>query len=138
MENDPHRTLIDAYCREKLSFLQYVGQSVPYANPADRPIVERLYALARSEAAGLDGLADYLGANRMSVPHVGAFPSTFTNYNFIAVRKLLPHLVADEGRGLADLERDANSLPLGKDRDWIEKLSSTKRMHVGEIEKLGT
>jgi len=136
METDPHHTLVEAYCREMLSFLQYVGQSVPYASPSDRPIVERLCELARSEAAGLDGLADYLGANRMSVPHVGAFPSAFTNYNFIAVRKLLPRLVADEGRGLADLERDATSLPPGKDRDWIEKLSSTKRMHVSELEKL--
>lgn len=136
MQTDPHRTLIDIYCREKLSFLQYVGQSVPYASPADRPIVERLRELARREAAGLEGLADYLGANRLSVPHVGAFPSVFTNYNFIAVRKLLPHLVADAGRGLADLERDATSLPLGKDRDWIEKLSSTKRMHISELQKL--
>ncbi len=136
METDPHRILIDAYCREKRSFLQYVGQSVPYASPIDRPIVERLRELASNEAAGLDGLADYLVANRLSVPHVGAFPSTFTNYNFIAVRKLLPHLLADVGRGLADLERDAASLSLGKDRDWIEKISSTKRVHISELEKL--
>lgn len=136
MENDPHRILIDAYCREKLSFLQYVGQSVPYASTADRPIVERLHELARSEAAELESLADYLRAKRISVPHIGAFPSAFTNYNFIAVRKLLPQLVADEGRGLADLERDAAALSAGKHRDWIEKLSLTKRMHISELEKL--
>jgi hypothetical protein len=128
--------LVEAYRRERLSFLQYVRQATPYAGPADRPLAERVHALAGAEAAGLDEFAEYLDTARVSVPYVGAFPSAFTNYNFVAIRKLLPELVADEARGLAALERDAAALPPGEARTWLEKLAGAKRLHLTELEKL--
>src|SRR5436305_11598980 len=95
--------LVDAYRRGRLSFLQYVRQATPYAGPADRPLLERVRELADAEAAGLDGFAEYLDDARVAVPYVGAFPTAFTNYNFVAIRKLLPALIADEAAGLVAL-----------------------------------
>jgi hypothetical protein len=129
-------TLTDIYRRERLSFLQYVRQAAAYAGPADRPVLERVRELGAVEAAGLDGLAEYLDRNHVSIPHVGAFPTPFTNYNFVAVRKLLPHLVEDEARGLAALERDVAVLPPGESRTWAEKLAESKRMHLTELVKI--
>jgi hypothetical protein len=128
--------LINAYRRERLSFLQYILQATPYASPADRPVLERLRALAGAEANSLDGFAEYLDNKRVVVPFLGAFPSAFTNFNFIAVRKLLPELAADEARGLAALERDAAASPPGESRMWLEKLADGKRIHVTELAKL--
>ena len=128
--------LVDAYRRERLSFLQYIRQATPYAGPADRPVLDRVRELAGAEAAGLDGFAEYLDRNRVVIRFLGAFPTTFTNYNFIAVRKLLPELAADEARGLAALERDALASPTGESRTWLEKLAEAKRMHLTELEKL--
>src|SRR6478735_2737986 len=82
--------LLEAYRRERLSFMQYVRQATPYAGPADRPLLERVRELAAAEAAGLDGFAEYLDDARVPVPFLGAFPTAFTNYNFVAIRKLLP------------------------------------------------
>jgi hypothetical protein len=133
---DTNERLVEAYRRERLSFLQYVRQATPYAGPADRPLLERVRELARSEAEGLDGLAEYLDQSRVSVRYLGAFPTSFTNYNFVAIRKLLPELIADEARGLAALEGDAAALPAGEARTWLEKLAAAKRMRVTELEKL--
>jgi len=133
---DLDERLVEAYRRERLSFLQYVRQATPYAGPADRPVLERVRELAGAEAAGLDGFAEYLDATRVPVPYVGAFPSVFTNYNFVAIRKLLPELAADEARGLAALDRDVSALPPGEARTWLEKLAGAKRSHVTELEKL--
>lgn len=128
--------MVDAYRRERLSFLQYVREATPFAGPEDRPVLDRVRDLAAAEAAALDGLGEYLDRNRVPLPHVGAFPTAFTNYNFVAVRKLIPRLVDDEARGLAALQRAAAALPPGEARTWLEKLAESKRMHLTELEKL--
>ena len=137
MGRDMQATLVDAYQRERLSFLQYVREATPYAGPEDRAVAERVRDLANVESAALDGLADYLDRNRVTLPHVGAFPSSFTNYNFVSVRKLIRPLAAEEARGLAALERDAAALPPGEARSWLERLAESKRMHLTELEKMG-
>ena len=78
----------------------------------------------------------YLDRNRITLPHVGAFPTSFTNYNFIAVGKLLAPLRQDAVRGAAELERDAITLPLGEARTLVDELAAAKRMHISELEKL--
>jgi hypothetical protein len=128
--------LVSAYRRERLSFLQYVRQATPYAGPADRPVLDRVTELANAEADGLDRFAEYLDESRVTVPYLGAFPTAFTNYNFIAVRKLLPELIVDEERGLAALESDLVALPVGDPRARLEKLAEAKRMHLTELKKL--
>jgi hypothetical protein len=77
-----------------------------------------------------------LERNHITVPLPGAFPTKFTNYNYVTVRKLLSPLLADETSGLAALERDAAHLPPGELRSWVEKLAASKRVHVTELEKM--
>ena len=128
--------LVEAYRRERLSFLQYVRQATPYAGPADRQLLERVRALADAEAAELDGFGEFLDAERASVPYLGAFPSTFTNYNFVAIRKLVPRLIEDQRLGLEALQADIAALPAGSAQTRLEKLAEAKRMHLTELEKL--
>jgi hypothetical protein len=136
MGTEVQSVLLDAYRRERLSFLQYVREASPFAALEERPVLDRVRDLAAAEAAALDGLGEYLDRNRVPLPHVGAFPTPFTNYNFVAVRKLIPRLVDDEARGLTALERDAAGLPPGEARTWLEKLAESKRMHLTELEKM--
>jgi hypothetical protein len=135
-EPDSTDPVVRAYRRGRLSFLQYVRQALPYAGPADRPLLDRVLALADAEAADLDRLAERLDERRVVVSHLGAFPSVFTNYNFVAIRKLLPRLREDQARGLAELERDAAGLPPGHARTWLEELAEKTRMHQAELDKL--
>jgi hypothetical protein len=128
--------LSDLYRRELLSFLQYVRQAPPYAAAADRPKVVTLQQMADEERAALEALGEYLDRARVTMPHVGAFPTAFTNYNFVALRKILPILKDDQAKGLAQLERDAVGLPEGLDRGEVEKLIAVKRRHLTELEAL--
>jgi hypothetical protein len=129
-------TLLEIYRRERLSFLQYIGQATPYADPADRPMRDRVLALAQAESAKLDEFGDYLEQHHVTLQRVGAFPTAFTNYNFVAVRKLVPDLVADERRGLQALQHDAAVLPEGHFRNMVQELAAAKQTHLNELEKL--
>lgn len=131
-----NKTLVDIYRRESLSFLQYIRQATPYADTKDRNVLDRIREIAQAELAEIEKLVDYLDQIRVTLPHIGAFPSEFTNYNFVAVRKLLPLLIADESRGVDALERDASSLSTGAARERVDKLTETKRMHLSELQKL--
>lgn len=133
-----NRTLVDIYRRESRSFLQYVRQATPYAGAKDRPILERIFAMSQVELAEIEKLSEYLDRNRVTLPHIGAFPSEFTNYNFVAVSKLVPLLIVDELRGLELLERDALSLSTGEAQERMEKLVAAKRLHVSELQKMMT
>ena len=127
--------LTNVYRREMLSFLQYVRHAPPYTAPTERPLATRLVEMADSERNSIGGFVDFLDRSRITVPHVGGFPTVFTNYNFIAMRKMLPLLVTDQSTGLAALERDANNLPPGPARTEVEKLLALKKMHLTELEK---
>lgn len=128
--------LAEIYRRERLTFLQYVIQATPFADEKDRPILERVRELAKSESDELDRFAEYLDRNHVALPRVGAFPSSFTNYNFVTVRKLLPNLIKDESRGLQTLEHEVASLPSGDERALIEGFTAAKRLRLNELEKL--
>ena len=136
MTHEMQSTLLELYRRERLSFLQYVGQATPYADPADRPMRDRVLELARAEAAGLDEFGDYLERHHVTLPRVGAFPTPFTNYNFVAIRKLVPDLVALERRGLQALQHDVAVLPEGDFRKLVQELAAAKQTHLNELEKL--
>jgi hypothetical protein len=128
--------LADVYRRELLSFLQYVRQAPPYAAAADRPRVVKLQQMADDERAAVEALGEYLDRARVTLPHVGAFPTVFTNYNFVALRKVLPILKDDQAKGLAQLEQDAAGRPEGPDRAEVEKLVTVKRRHLAELESI--
>jgi hypothetical protein len=136
IESDLQAALVDVYRRELLSFLQYVNQASPYAGAKDRQFLERVRELARLEGTELERFAGWLDRNHIAPPYVGAFPTAFTNYNFVALRKLLPEIIADERRGISALERDASAFPAGDARVWVETLAATKRLHVNELERL--
>lgn len=123
------------YRREALSFLQYVAQISPYASEADKPLLARLHELAASEQRELESLGLYMEKARYMVPHTGAFPSVFSNYNFVNVRKLIPLIVEDHQAALVRLEADAQSVS-GDATAPVQKLLAIKRQHLTELQKL--
>lgn len=130
-------TLLHAiYRREAVTFLQYVAQISPYTPDADRPLLARLHELANTERQSLELYALLLEKSRVAVPHTGAFPSVFSNYNFVTVRKLLPLLVADHQQGIALLERDAAPLPTGDTANHVRQMLELKKLHLTELQKL--
>jgi len=127
----PDRLIVlrETYRREGLGLLQYVRQTAPYATRTDRPIVERIMGMAAEEGRILEKMADELLAGRTDAPRLGGFPTTFTNFNYFAVRKLLPLLVQDAERLIAALRRAAG----GGEPSLEQELMSVKLKHLTEM-----
>jgi hypothetical protein len=127
--------LQDVYRREGVSLLLYVRQASLFASEKDKDLLARVNELADAESAALDRFANYLLDQRLPMARIAAFPTEFTNYNFVAVRKILPLLIEDHRRDLQLLENDRLAYD-GTDREQIERLIEVKTMHLTEMEKL--
>jgi tRNA isopentenyl-2-thiomethyl-A-37 hydroxylase MiaE len=130
------RRFQELFRRENRSFLQYVAQASPWAGPADHELVDKVQQLAAEERDALSALAESMEAMHFSLPYLGAFPTAFTNFNFIAIRKLMKPLVAEQRKELLDLEADAQSLTAGKAQEAIEKLVELNRKHLRDFEQM--
>jgi hypothetical protein len=125
--------LQDLFRRENRSFLQYVSQATPWFRDEDRPLVDKVKQLAAEETAALDTLADWMDSKRIPLPHLGAFPSTFMNYNYVDIRKLMKPLIDEQRKELADLETDAGSLTDADARLAVKSLVELNRAHLSAM-----
>jgi hypothetical protein len=123
--------------RESRSFLQYAAAAAdPYLTGPDHDAFDTVRILAREEEGSLRGLAEFLHARRVPLPHLGAFPMTFANYNFLAMRFLLPKLVGYTRRELEQLETEGGAVGNGEARKAIEALTASKRQRLSRLEEL--
>jgi hypothetical protein len=127
--------LQDIIRREGRSFLQYTGESFPWTTAPEQEIVAKLQELTREEKDAVTALARYLAKNRLTPPYLGAFPSYFTSYNFLALRRLLPMLIEHQQQAIAQLQGDVSALH-GETRQQIERLLEMKKRHLKELEAL--
>lgn len=127
--------LQDLFRRENRSFLQYVAQATPWASDADRPLADKVRQLAAEELEALTKFAEWMESRHIGLPYLGAFPSGFTNFNFVDIRKLLKPLAAEQRKELADLEADLQA-PADEDvRKQIESLIRINRDHLAALEE---
>jgi hypothetical protein len=127
--------LQDIIRREGRSFLQYTGESFPWTVPDEHEAVAKLQELIREEKDAVAALARYLAKNRLAPPYLGAFPSYFTSYNFLALHRLLPMLIDHQKHGVLELQRDVAALH-GETRLQVERLLEMKKRHLKELEAL--
>lgn len=126
------QALLESYRREGLSLLQYVRQATPYASKSDRPLADRIRAIAESESKCLDVMANELADARLTVPSLGGFPSEHANFNYFDVRKLLPYLITEQER-LIDCLRNEITEDEGGIRPELLRL---KESHCSELKTL--
>jgi hypothetical protein len=125
----------ELFRRENRSFLQYIAQATPWARDADKPVVDKVLRLAAEEMEALENLANWMEANHVPLPYLGAFPTKFMNYNFVDIRKLIGPLIGEQRKELADLEADTQALQNGTGKP-IEALVELNRKHLAEMEAL--
>jgi len=118
------------------TFLQYVSQATPWFRDRDKALVDKINQLAAEEVEGLTKLAQWMDSHGISLPYLGAFPSSFTNFNFVDIRKLLEPLIAEQQREFAKLEKEGKLLPDPDARRAVEELAQLNRKHLGTMEEL--
>jgi hypothetical protein len=135
IDRQTYLRLQDIIRREGRSFLQYAGESFPWATLPEQEAVAKLQQLVVEERESAAALARYLAKNRLTPPYLGAYPSYFTSYNFLALPRLLVLLVGHQKRGLEELQRDVTTFN-GETRHQVEHLLEMKKRHLQELEKL--
>jgi hypothetical protein len=129
------RRLAEVLRREERSLLQYVRAAEPWTPPAERKQLAEVRRMADAEAAALDRLAAFLQGRRVPLPNPAAFPTAFTSLNYVALRTLLPRLVAEQSQDVAELEADHQALSEAG-RCPVAELLGLKRAHLEELRKL--
>lgn len=128
--------LKELFRRENRSFLQYISASTPWADFKDRSLVEKVKQLAIEERDALGQLAEWMTARRIAPPYLGAFPTRFTSFNFVDIRKLLQPLIAEQRKELADIEIAANSSMDEEVKCQLAILVDLNRQHLIDFESM--
>jgi hypothetical protein len=125
--------LQDAYRRESRSLLIYARGAAPHAAGDDRKLRDDLFHAADETRAALDVLAAFLDANRVPVPMPAAFPVVFTDLNCVAVRYLLPKVVADRAAAATALDADLAAVSDPAARAALQPLLDLARAHASAL-----
>lgn len=133
-----HELLVDVLRRESRSFLQYVRESYPWASVSESALRDQILALADREAEILARIARLLQSRRVPLPIFGTFPTSYTSSNFLAARALIPRLLEDGRRLLAELDRDLEFVADEPGRQLLEALQQRKREHLQILESMIT
>jgi hypothetical protein len=122
--------------RESLSLLSYVGDAFPWATAADGAALAALKQVVAEDRAATAVLRRWMARRRVPPPYVGSYPVGFTTLNFVALDHLLPRLLAEQRRAVADLERDRSAASDAEAKAELDKLLAAKRRHVAALEGL--
>ena len=123
--------------RESRTFLQYTRESYPWARgPGETQLRESIFRMADAEAEQVTRLGRMLQKRHIPLPGLGAYPSVFTNFNFLDTQSLVPKLLAAQRRSLTELERDLAAVTDDEFRATLESYRDLKRRHLDELDSL--
>jgi hypothetical protein len=122
--------------RESHSLLMYIADAFPWTTSKGAETLTRLHQLSRDEAEAIRALGRFLARHRIPPPPLGAFPSSFTTLNFVALDHLLPRLLDAQRTSTAALEKDLPALTSPEARAEVEKLLAAKQKTLTGLETL--
>lgn len=119
--------------KEARSLLQYIGESYPWASHERMDALESLLHIAKHEAHQIDRLARWCIKNKLGNPPLGAYPQSFMGINFSSLEFLLPLLINDHKKRIADLEWSLLSAPADA-HGLIKDLVGAKKKHLEKLQ----
>ena len=120
--------------REGRSFLQYIGDTFPWVADEDRAAFVRLKQIIAGQQQGIGDLSRFLTRRRAEAPYLGSYLQSFTTWNFVSVKALLPRLVADVRRGVDALAADMARVSDPEARALVEHYLALKKRHLQTLE----
>lgn len=122
--------------REGRSLLQYVSDSFPWVREGTDEALNRLQQVIREERDAVTALSRFLIRRRHTPPYLGPYPMAFTTINFVSLDYLLPHLVEQQRRAIAELEKDRQALADAEAKAEVDKVLQMKRQHLEALQAL--
>jgi hypothetical protein len=132
------RVLQEILRRESRSVLTYVAEAYPWTRWAEEKSLTALQQIIAAEREAAAGLGRFLVRQRIPLPYLPPYPSHFTTINFLALDFLLPRLIEQERRSIADLERDRAALKDPAAQGEVDKLLVLKRRNLPRLEELAS
>jgi hypothetical protein len=130
------RRLENAFRRETRSFLQYVRDAFPWTTAGELATLAKLQGLIGEELEAAGTIAEFLARHRQGLPPVGTYPMNFTSLNFVSLDHLLPILLREERKSLADRERDFAEEQDSEAQTILRNIVNLKRRHLQTLEEM--
>lgn len=86
------------------SLLQYVCQSSPWSADGSDPALARVQAIAAVERDATARLTRHLQKKHLRLAPIESYPSHFTTLNFVTLDYLLPKLIGEHAKEIAEIE----------------------------------
>jgi hypothetical protein len=121
------------------SLLHYVSEAYPFTTDKDQALVPILSRQLREDQDAAARIGRLLLQERHRLPALGTYPMSFTTINFTSLTYLLPYLIDEDERFVADVERTLRSLPEhvhANVRPLLHEILELKRRHVQELRGL--
>ena len=118
------------------SLLQYISEAVPWSADAAHVAVNQVCAIAHEERDEVARLTRLLQKRHLDLPKTGSYPSQFTTMNFVTIDYLLPRLIAEGQREIAELQ---GRLRLTSDDEilgWLQGYLGMKERHLQALQAL--
>src|SRR5262245_66178841 len=92
--------------------------------------------MVQAEREGAAALSRFLQKNRLTPPYLGAYPSYFTSYNYLALERVVALLVEHQKSDIAALEDDLAGIHDAECRKQVQQLVETKKSHLKQLDSL--
>lgn len=126
----------DILRRESRTFLQYIREAFPWAKAKDDATRLAVLSAAQADAEAVTRLGHLMQKKHLPMPALGAFPTAFTESNFVAVSFLVPKLIAKQRQAIDELAGRVPSVDDADIRELLEGLLAQKRRHLSDLETL--
>jgi hypothetical protein len=123
--------------KEARSLLQYIGESYPWADASRWDALQTVLHMVKHEARQIEQLIRMCIKAKLGNPSLGAYPQSFMGINFMSLEYLLPLLVDDHKKRIADLEWSMLSAPT-EFQGPIRDLIAGKTKHLEKMRSLIT
>ena len=119
--------------KEAHSLLQYLSDAYPWTAAQDHARRDRILARSRRERDAIGTLVRYCVRHGLGYPAIGSYPERFMDLNFVSLDSLMPTLLAEQKKRIAELEWSLLTVPEPA-RDLIRGLVDVKRQTLAELE----
>jgi predicted YcjX-like family ATPase len=118
------------------SLLQYVSETSPWSPGAAHAMLDKVRALASEERGEVTRFTRWLQRKHERVPFFGSYPSHFTTTNFVSIDFLLPKLVTENTREIAEGERLVSQIGDEEVRTLAQTYVDMKKRHLEALQGL--
>ena len=120
------------------SLLQYVGESSPWSPRESAAPLQKVLDLAGEERDETTRFTRILQKKHIRLPPMGAYPSHFTTMNFVTVDYLVPKLIGEHVREIAEIERILSQIDDEEIRCMAQGYLDMKRRHLETLKVLAS